>query len=77
MLAASYPFLDIVWTMCIFFAWVLWIWLVVTVLTDNFRRTDQSVWAKAGWTLFVLFVPLFGVLLYMVSRPREEPTAFA
>jgi hypothetical protein len=76
LLASSYPFLDVVWTMFIFFAWVIWIWLLIMVLADNFRRTDLTGWAKAGWTLFVIFLPLLGVLVYMIARPREDqPTA--
>jgi Phospholipase_D-nuclease N-terminal len=76
-IASSYPFLDIVWTMFIFFAWVIWIWLLILVLADNFRRTDHSGWAKAGWTLFVIFLPLVGVLVYMIARPREEEAVVA
>jgi len=72
MLAADYPFMDIMWTMFIFFAWVIWIWLLILVLGDNFRRTDHSGWAKAGWTLFVIFLPLIGVLVYQIARPAEE-----
>ena len=72
MLASDYPFLDIFWTMVIFFAWVIWIWLLILVLTDNFRRRDHSGWAKAGWTVFVIFLPLLGVLVYMISRPPED-----
>jgi hypothetical protein len=72
LLANNYPFLDIVWTMFIFFAWVIWIWLLILVLADNFGRRDQSGWAKAGWTLFVIFLPLLGVLVYMIARPPEE-----
>ena len=60
-LATDYPFLDIMWTMFIFFAWMIWISLLVLVMVDNFRRQDHSGWAKAGWTLFVIFVPLIGV----------------
>ena len=71
MLADSYPFLDIMWTMFIFFAWLIWISLLVMVLADNFRRHDHSGWAKAGWTLFVIFLPLIGVLVYMIARPPE------
>ena len=66
----DYPFLDIMWTMFIFFAWLIWIALLVMVLADNFRRSDQSGWAKAGWTLLVIFVPLIGVLVYMIARPK-------
>ena len=72
-LAGSYPFLSIMWTMFIFFAWVIWIWLLIMVLADNFKRTDHSGWAKAAWTLFVIFLPLVGVLVYMISSPREDP----
>jgi len=74
MLAVDYPFLDIFWTMFIFFCWVIFIWLLIMVLLDNFRRQDHSGWAKAGWTLFVIFVPLIGVLIYMIARPQTtEP----
>ena len=69
---SSYPFLDIMWTMFIFFAWVIWIWLLILVLTDNFRRRDHSGLAKAGWTLLVIFLPLVGVLFYMITRPPED-----
>jgi hypothetical protein len=73
-LASSYPFLDIMWTMFIFFAWVIWIWLLIMVLADNFRRTDISGWAKAGWTLFVIFLPLLGVLVYMIASSSRQTT---
>ena len=72
MLADSYPFLDIVWTMFIFFAFVIWVSLVVMVLLDNFRRTDHNGVAKAGWVLLVIFLPLIGVLIYMIARPAEQ-----
>ena len=71
-LASNYPFLDIMWTMFIFFAWVIWIWLLIMVLADVFGRRDLSGWAKAGWTLFVIFLPLIVVLTYMVARPPAE-----
>ena len=69
MLASDYPFLDIMWSMFIFFAWVIWIAVLFMILADNFRRPDHSGLAKAGWTLFVIFVPLIGVLVYLVTRP--------
>jgi len=68
-LASNYPFLDIMWSMFIFFAWVIWIAILFMILADNFRRTDHSGWAKAGWTLFVIFVPLIGVIVYVITRP--------
>jgi hypothetical protein len=69
LVADSYPFLDIMWTMFIFFAWVIWVSLVIMVLLDNFRRRDQSGLAKAGWTILIIFLPLLGVLIYMTTRP--------
>jgi hypothetical protein len=77
LIAADYPFLDIIWTMFIFFAFVIWIWLLIMVLSDNFRRRDHSGLAKAGWTLFVIFLPLIGVLVYMIARPPLDDSAFA
>jgi hypothetical protein len=74
LIADSYPFLNIMWTMFIFFAWVIWISLLVMILIDNFRRTDHSGVSKAGWTLFVIFLPLIGVLVYMIARPSDLPT---
>ena len=64
--ASSYPFLDILWTTLIFFAWVIFIWIAVTVLIDVFRRHDISGWGKAGWTIFVVFLPWLGVLIYLI-----------
>jgi phospholipase D-like protein len=72
MLVADYPLLDVFWTMFIFFAWVIWVYLLILVLADNFRRTDHTGWSKAGWTLFVIFAPLFGVLVYMIARPHTD-----
>jgi Phospholipase_D-nuclease N-terminal len=69
--ASSYPFLDAMWTIFIFFAWVLWIWLLIVVLTDVFRRRDASGWAKAGWTVFIICVPLIGVLAYLIAHGKD------
>ena len=71
-IASGYPFLDIMWTMFMFFAWVIWISLVIMILIDNFGRRDQSGWAKMGWTLLVIFLPLIGVLIYTIARPAED-----
>jgi NADH:ubiquinone oxidoreductase subunit 6 (subunit J) len=71
LLASDYPFVDVMWTMLVFFGWVIWISLVIMILIDNFRRSDQSGWAKAGWLLFVIFVPLIGVLTYIIVRPND------
>jgi hypothetical protein len=67
-LAADYPFLDIIWTMIVLFAWVIWFWMLLQVLMDVFRRSDISGGKKAVWTLFVIFLPFLGVLVYIVSQ---------
>ena len=66
--ASSYPLLNLFWTMFIFFLWVIWIWILVWVFIDIFRSRDLSGWAKALWFLFVLFIPLVGVLVYLIAR---------
>ena len=81
-LAADYPFLDIVWTMLIFFAWVIWFWILITILSDVFRRRDIGGGAKVMWTIFVILLPFLGVFIYlltqndgMAERKREEMEA--
>jgi hypothetical protein len=69
LLASSYPFLNIMWSMFIFCALVIWVGFVIFILVDNFRRHDHSGWAKVGWLLFIMFVPLIGAICYMVTRP--------
>src|SRR5664279_3089120 len=66
--ASNYPFLNIFWTILIFFAWVVWIWIAVTVLVDVFRRRDLSGFAKAAWVVFVIVLPFLGVLIYLISN---------
>ena len=68
LIAADYPFLDVLWTMIIFFAWVAWIWIVITVLMDVFRRADIGGWTKAAWVVFVIALPFLGVLVYLVTQ---------
>jgi hypothetical protein len=70
-LAADYPFLDIVGTMLIFFAWVIWFWILIRTLGDVFRRHDLSGWGKAGWTLFMIVAPFLGVLIYLIAHGKE------
>jgi hypothetical protein len=67
-IAADYPFLDILWTLIIFFAWVIWIWIAITVLADVFRRHDIGGWAKAAWVVFVIVIPFLGVLVYLIAE---------
>jgi hypothetical protein len=65
---SSYPLLNIFWTMFIFFLWVIWIWILIMVFIDIFRNHDLSGGAKALWFLFVLFIPLIGVLVYLIAH---------
>jgi hypothetical protein len=70
-LAADYPFLDILGTMLIFFAWVIWFWILIRVLVDVFRRHDLSGFSKAGWTLFMIVLPFLGVLVYLIAHGKD------
>jgi hypothetical protein len=65
-IAASYPFLGVLWSTLIFFAWVIFIWIAITVLIDVFRRHDISGWGKAAWVVFVVIIPWIGVLVYLI-----------
>jgi hypothetical protein len=67
-IAADYPFMDVLWSMIIFFFWVIWIWIVITVLMDVFRRHDIGGWAKAAWVIFVVILPWLGVLIYLIAQ---------
>jgi len=70
MLAADYPFLDILWTMILFFAWVAWIWILVMIIGDLFRRHDTSGWVKALWVVFLIVLPFIGVLVYLIANSK-------
>jgi len=64
----SYPLLGAFWTILEIFLWVLWICVLIYVFIDIFRSHDLSGWARALWFLFVLFIPLIGVLVYLIAR---------
>ena len=68
LIGADYPFLDILWTMLIFFAWVIWFWLLITVFADLFRRHDTSGFAKVLWIIFVIVLPFLGVFIYLIAN---------
>lgn len=67
-LAADYPFLNILWSMILFFAWVIWIWMMIIILADVFRRKDISGWGKAAWIVFLIVLPFLGVLVYLIAQ---------
>src|SRR5262245_46755431 len=69
--AADYPFADVMWTMLVFFLWVIWFWLLITVFADVFRRHDLSGWGKAGWLIFVILLPFLGVFIYLITQSRS------
>ena len=66
LLAADYPFLDVMWTMLVFFLWVAWVWLLFAVWTDLFRRSDLSGGGKALWLIFTILLPFLGVFVYLI-----------
>jgi heme/copper-type cytochrome/quinol oxidase subunit 2 len=70
MIAAEWTFGTVLWSMLAFLFWFVLIWMFITVFADIFRRNDLSGWAKAGWILFVAVLPLIGILVYMIARPR-------
>jgi len=65
-LAASYPFLEVFWTMLIFFAFVVWLWILFTVIADLFRRHDTSGFMKVLWIIFIIVLPYLGVFIYLI-----------
>jgi Phospholipase_D-nuclease N-terminal/Short C-terminal domain len=66
----AYTFGDVMWSMFVFFIWILWFWLLFTVFGDLFRRHDISGWAKAGWTFFVIVLPFLGIFIYFIAEGR-------
>jgi hypothetical protein len=69
--ADDYPLLDLMWTFVVFFGFVVFFWLLITVFGDLFRRHDLSGWAKTGWIVFVLLLPLIGSLTYLITQGRS------
>ncbi len=68
MIAADYPFLDLMWSMAILFLWVIWFWLLFSVFADIFRRHDLSGLAKTAWILFAILLPYLGVFVYLITQ---------
>jgi hypothetical protein len=69
-LLAAYTFGDVMWTMFVFFAWILFFWMLFGVFGDLFGRHDISGWAKAGWTVFVIILPFLGIFVYLISQGK-------
>lgn len=68
LIAAEYPFLEVLWTMLIFFLWVSWFWLLIVVIGDVFRRRDIGGGKKVVWMFFILFLPFLGVFAYLIAN---------
>ncbi len=67
---AAYTFGDLMWSMFVFFAWILFFWMLFIVFGDLFSRHDTSGWAKAGWTIFVICLPFLGIFVYLISQGK-------
>ena len=68
---ADFPFLEFLWAMIVFFAWVAWIWIAITCFIDIFRRHDIGGFHKAVWVVFIIVVPFLGVLVYLIAQSDE------
>jgi hypothetical protein len=66
----TYPLLEVFWTMLIFFAFVVWIWILFIVFADIFRRHDVSGWVKTLWIVFVILLPYLGVFVYLIAEHK-------
>ena len=71
MVAADYPFMDVLWSMMIFFLFVIWIWILITVFADIFRRRDIGGGMKAVWIIFVILLPYLGVFIYLIAEGHK------
>jgi hypothetical protein len=69
-LATSYPLLEVFWTMLIFFAFVIWLWILFVVILDIFRRRDASGWVKVAWIVFIIVLPYLGVFVYLIAEHK-------
>src|SRR5664279_1725006 len=69
-LATSYPFLEVFWTMLIFFAFLIWLWILITIFSDIFRRHDTSGFVKVIWIIFIIILPYFGAFVYLIAEHK-------
>src|SRR5437879_4824584 len=69
-LASSYPLLNVFWTILIVFGFVIWLWILFTVLADIFRRQDSSGWTKVLWIIFIIVLPYLGVFVYLIAEDK-------
>jgi hypothetical protein len=69
-LFAETTFLDVFWYLLVFFLWLMFFWIFISVVAVIFRRDDMSGWAKAGWLFLIIVIPLIGILIYVIARPK-------
>src|SRR5262245_17058904 len=67
----AYTFWQVIWSITVFFAWLMFVAWVIMLLIDNFQRDDHSGWAKAGWALALIFLPILGAVCYVIARPKD------
>jgi hypothetical protein len=72
-LFAETTFLDVFWWMVVFFLWIAFFWVFISVVADIFRRDDIHGWKKAGWLFLIIVLPLIGILIYVIARPKVTP----
>lgn len=77
MVVGAYTFWDAMWTMIVFFAWLMFFWWIVMLMVDNFRRKDHGGFAKALWFLLLIFLPVIGAIAYTIARPKIEEEEWA
>ena len=68
LIAADYPFMDVFWSILVFFLWVAWLLILFRIFADIFRRHDLSGWGKAGWLIFAILLPFLGVFIYLITQ---------
>jgi|SRR5271166_5159680 len=68
--ATKYPFLEVFWTILIFFAFVIWIWILFIVIADIFRNHETSGWVKVLWIAFIIILPYLGVFVYLIAEHK-------
>ena len=70
MLLAETTFLDVFWYLLVFFLWIMFFWIFITVVADIFRRDDMTGWKKAAWLVLIIVLPFLGILIYVIARPK-------
>jgi len=68
--ATNWTFGQLMWSFLVFFAWILFFWMLFAILADIFRRHDISGWAKAGWIIFVIVLPFLGIFVYLIANSK-------